>query len=363
MTESRIIVVGGGLIGLLTARELLMAGRSVRLYERGRIGRESSWAGGGILSSLHPWRVPAVLEPLIDWSQQEYPLLAESLLASTGIDPEWRRSGLLIVGQDDVNEAADWASRAGIAWRRLEGEGLKAAEPALSPPGASTVLLPDIAQIRNPRLLQALFADLERRGLECRSGIGVEAIWHEDGRVHGVRSELGDDPAEAVVVCSGAWTSRLVDGLGQGFAAGVRPVRGQMLLYKAEAGWLRHILLDADRYIIPRRDGHILVGSTVEDAGFEKSVTLEAFADLKAEAGRLLPGLSESEPVAHWAGLRPGRKDGVPLIGPVSAIEGLYVNAGHYRNGVLLGPASARLLVDGMLGRASFCDASLYTPR
>ena len=349
-------------MGLLTARELLMAGRSVRLYERGRPGRESSWAGGGILSSLHPWRVPAVLEPLIDWSQREYPRLAESLLSATGIDPEWRRSGLLVVSRDDVHEAADWADGAGVDWRRLDGKGLLSAEPALSPPGPDALLLPDIAQVRNPRLLQALLVDLERRGLECRTGDAVEAIWYEQGRVRGVRTGAGRDPAEAVVVCSGAWTSRLVDGLGQGLAAGVRPVRGQMLLYKAEAGWLRHIVLDGDRYIIPRRDGHILVGSTVEDAGFEKTVTLEAFAELKAEAARLLPGLSAADPVAHWAGLRPGRPEGVPLIGPVSGIEGLYLNAGHYRNGVLLGPASARLLVDGLMGRASFCDPSPYSP-
>lgn len=352
------LIIGGGLIGMLTARTLARAGLEVRLVERGAIGRESSWAGGGILSPLCPWAMPEAVTRLAEIGQRDYPALAASLRDETGIDPEWTRSGMLLLDTGDEAVARRWANRQGMRLEVLEGASrIAAIEPHCR--GASrAVWLPDVAQVRNPRLLRALALSLDGLGIEVSRHTAVRRIIHRHGRVTGVETADGVIAADRVVIAGGAWSGGLLAELG--IASDIRPVRGQMLLYRARPGLLRHIVLDRGHYLIPRRDGLILAGSTLEETGFDKSTTAAARSELARLAETLLPPLVGRPIVKHWAGLRPGTPDGIPRIGPVPGVEGLYVNAGHYRNGVLLAPASATLLSEILLDQSRTVDPSPY---
>ena len=354
---SRVLVIGGGAIGLLTARELATAGAQVTLIARGETGRESSWAGGGILSPLYPWRYAESLAALARWSQARYTDLCQELQTASGVDPECLPSGLLILDPEERSSALSWAKSHQLRMEQIEPANLAELEPALGHTADGALWLPEIGQVRNPRFARAL-----RRAAESR----VEVREHEEasellvtaGRIQGVRTRQGILEADQVVVCAGAWTATLLEQLGA--APAVEPVRGQMMVFLTQPGQIRRIVLYRDRYIIPRRDGHILIGSTLEYTGFDKSTTAEAKEQLYRAAGALFPLLRHSPLEHHWAGLRPGSPQGIPYIGVHPQVEGLYFNAGHFRNGVVTGPASARLVADLMLNRPPILDPTPY---
>ena len=352
------LIIGGGLIGMLTARELAQEGLDVTVMERGVLGRESSWAGGGILFPLYPWRYPDAVTRLAAWSQRQYPYLSQTLFAQTGIDPEWTPSGLLILDLDDRDEAMRWAGQHHVQIERLDPPLLRQAEPRLNQHFAAALLLSEVAQIRNPRLIAALRQDLIKRGVMIIEQAEAKALLTNNGRITGIASASGEIAAGSVVIAGGAWSGDFLKA--SGITLDVIPVRGQMLLYKTIPGLISHIMVSAGRYLIPRRDGHVLVGSTVEYAGFDKSTTAQAVEELRQFAVALVPDLDGCDIEKHWAGLRPGTTTGIPFIGLHPLIKGLYVNTGHYRNGVLLGPASARLLADIMLGRPPLLDPAPY---
>lgn len=355
------LVIGGGLIGLLTARELSRAGWRVEVLERGAAGRESSWAGGGILSPLYPWRLPEPIHRLASWSQRHYPEIAEALRARTGVDPEWTRSGLLVLESDEAPQARRWAAEHGAELHVLEdASAIRAIEPACRP-GDGALWMPGLAHIRNPRLIAALVRELVSDGVILREGVEVQEILLDHGAARGVRTAQGVSEAHAVIVAGGAWSRGLLEPLGM--RLDIMPVRGQMLLYRAEPGMIGRMVMRDGHYVIPRRDGHVLVGSTVEHVGFDKSSTAAACRELKAAAADLVPALAGCGIERQWAGLRPGSSTGVPFIGPAPGVDGLYVNAGHYRNGVVLGPASARLMADLMLHRECIVDPAPYRPQ
>lgn len=354
------IIIGGGLIGMLTARELAAAGAEVTVIDRGQMGCEASWAGGGILSPLYPWRYSAPVSELAAWSQLRYPELTAELAEESGVDPEWTRSGLLMLGFEDEDQARDWAQHWQASLEVLDADGVSACEAALAGSHLGGLWMPDIAQVRNPRLMRALRGSLERRGVRLQEGLEVTGLVVNQDRVHGVDTEGGRLDADHVVVASGAWSAALL--AEAGIDLDVQPVRGQMIVFAGPSGLLHRIVLDHGRYLIPRRDGRVLAGSTLEYVGFDKATTAEAFDDLKAAAGRLVPALADLPVERHWAGLRPGSPTGVPFIGPVGGVEGLYVNTGHFRNGVVLGPASARLAADLVLDRVPIVDPQPYRP-
>jgi glycine oxidase len=344
--QSDCIVVGGGLIGLFCARELARGGLRVLLLERGQLGCEASWAGAGVLAALEPRTTPPALQALLRYSQEHYADLARDLQAETGIDPEWERSGLLLVGPDA--EATAWTTT-GAEVEPLDAECLARLEPALSIPGPAW-RVPAVAQIRNPRLLRALRGALAAARVAVREHCDVRALRHTKGNILGVETAGERIDARAVVIAAGPWSRSLLEGLPH--PPIIFPVRGQMLLYRTAARTLRHIVQRGEAYLVPRRDGTMLVGSTVEHVGFDKTVTDEARAALHAAASALVPALARQPIVDHWAGLRPGSGTGMPIIAGHPGVRGLYANTGHFRNGIVLAPGSARLLCDLILGRA-----------
>lgn len=355
------IVIGAGVIGLLTARMLSEMGVPVLLLERQRVGEEASWAGGGIVSPLYPWNYAPAVSALAHWSQDFYPGAMVALQRESGIDPELHQTGLYWLDLSDEEKALAWAHEHGRELRRATMREVCAQIPQLRPGYRGALYMPGVANVRNPRLLRALRSTLEKCShVEVREQCSVLELLVTDGCVRGVRLADGVLKADQVVVAAGAWSGGVLDGLRLHLP--VEPVKGQMILYKCAPGFLPAMVLAGRRYAIPRRDGHILVGSTLEHAGFDKTPTEEALASLRRTAEELLPALADAPVVGHWAGLRPGSPEGIPFIGEVPGVEGLWLNCGHYRNGLVMAPASCRLLVDLMLGRAPIVDPAPYDP-
>ena len=354
------VVIGAGLIGMLSAYELVNAGMQVTVLEKGQPARESSWAGGGILSPLYPWRYPDTVNDLASWSQRVYQDFCRQLEESSGIDPQWTPSGLLIADIDDRQFAQQWATRFGAALEWSGGKDVLNIEPGLGLVPESVAWLPEVAQVRNPRLVQALRATLVKKGVEIRPDCPALGWIIEADRIKTVQTPAGEVSADCFVVASGAWSAELLQSTGIDIP--VEPVRGQMILYKGPPGLVSCITLYKGHYVIPRRDGRVLVGSTLEYVGFDKHTTQQGLDDLRKSAVELIPGLAALPIEKHWAGLRPGSPDGTPLVGPHPGIANLYINAGHFRNGVVLGPATARVLADHVLRRPASLEQKPYLP-
>lgn len=354
-----VIVVGAGLIGMLTARELQQRGARVLLLERGKAGGESTWAGGGILSPLYPWRYTDAVNVLANYGHQAYPKIAEALLAESGIDPEYTRSGMLILDQNEQDAARDWALRWHMQLDVLKDVALREQEPALNSAVSSALWLPQIAQIRNPRLIKSVVGSLRHRNIVYMEGTDVTTLEIENNRVQGVRTAQTTFRADKVLIAGGAWSANLIKEITR--PPQVQPVKGQMILFKGEPGMLKSMILSQGRYLIPRRDGRILAGSTLEYSAFDKSITDNALQDLREAAISLAPQLATLPVEHHWAGLRPGTHQGVPYICQHPDIHGLYINSGHFRNGVILGAASARLMAELICCATPTIDPAFYS--
>jgi glycine oxidase len=342
MRNNKFVVIGAGALGLATAQALLQRGAAVTVLERGEVGRESSWAGGGILSPLCPWDYPDEVSRLALRGMALFGALAETLHQTTGIDPEFNRCGMLVLPPFDAKLALPWCAAHGV---RVERRG-------------DALLLSDVAQARNPRLLQALRARVEMLGGRIVEQCEVKQIVAEDGRVSHLATTLGDFRAENFIVTAGAWSKVL---LGEhALTIDIKPIRGQMLLFKFDAPPLPHIVLQNDLYLIPRRDGHLLVGSTREDVGFDKSTTDEVRAMLQRRSSELLPVLSGMPVIKHWAGLRPASPGNIPSIGRHPHLQNLYINSGHYRYGVTMSPASVEMLLNEIDGAPQTLDVTPY---
>jgi len=359
--SKQVVVVGGGVIGLLTAFNLAAKVGHVVVCDQGEVGRESSWAGGGIVSPLYPWRYSPAVTALAHWSQDFYPQLGERLFASTGVDPEVHTTGLYWLDLDDEAQALAWAEREQRPLSAVDISAAYDAVPVLGPGFKRAIYMAGVANVRNPRLVKSLKAALlAMPNVTLREHCQITGFVQQGGRVTGVQTADGVLAADEVVLSTGAWSGDLLRTLG--LALPVEPVKGQMILFKCAEDFLPSMVLAKGRYAIPRRDGHILVGSTLEHAGYDKTPTGDALQSLKASAVELLPELEGATVVAHWAGLRPGSPEGIPYIGPVPGHAGLWLNCGHYRNGLVLAPASCQLFTDLLSGAEPIIDPAPYAP-
>jgi glycine oxidase len=358
------IIVGGGVVGLTAALRLRDAGVAVTVVDRAAPGQESSWAAAGILAPQVEAHGPGPLFELLRQSCRLWPGLAAELRERGGHDIGYREEGTLVVAPNDDDAAAaalttslQWQRQAGLRLELLEAHELRCREPSLAP-AALAVWLPDDRQVDSRLLIRALVAACRAAGVDFVRA-EVRRVDHDGQRVTGVALDDGVRPAGHVVVAAGAWSAQLAgvplpDGA-------VFPVRGQMLELRPPAATLRHVVFGAGGYLVPRRDGRVLCGSTEERVGFVRATTAAALHELEARAARLCPPLATAPRVDHWAGLRPASRDGLPFIGP-TAVAGLCLATGHFRNGIVLAPLTADIVAAIVTGAASPVDLAALSP-
>lgn len=360
-----VVVVGAGLIGCSAARLLARAGRRVLLVDPGRPCREASYAAAGMLAVNVEARAEGPFFELCRRSRALFPELVSALYEETGLDAELARTGTVVPVLDDEDEArygslAERGRGAGVRVERLGSAELRRLEPWLTPACRFAWHLPDDIRVNNRRLCDAVVASLEARGVPFRLGRAVLGILHEGGAVTGVRLAGGEAVrAGAVLLSAGAWSGAL-EGLPRPLP--VEPQRGQMLALGAPAGVFRHNIFSRSAYLVPRLDGSLFVGATVERVGFDKRVTADGVASLLAGARRLAPPLGSAELLETWAGLRPGTPDNLPILGADPAAPNLFYATGHFRNGVLLAPVTAQIALEELTGKGTSVPLDAFRP-
>lgn len=372
-----IAVIGGGVIGMSCAWRLAQAGAKVHLFERGQCGQEASWAAGGMIAAqceaaVHPPadNVPVESQEaffdLCLQSRSLYSGFVNELRELTGVNPE------LLLGDPDsaiyqrpgIVYAGDGAGDPSVArFRAQRNRGLRVEEasenrelaiclglvgdgsPKLTTDPGTTLWLPDEGQVENRLLSKALFKAAKATGVVVHQSepvIRLETV----GTDIDIGTSFGSYIVDKVLVCAGAWSGR-IDGIPQGILPPVEPVMGQVIALRG-LPWPRSVVYGRECYVIPRLDGRTLVGATMEKVGFQKSPTIAGAQRLLEAACRLIPKLHNSTIESHWAGLRPALPDGLPALGE-TAIENIYVASGHFRNGILLTPVTAKIMTDCIL--------------
>lgn len=339
-THPDVAIIGGGIIGLTSAYFLAKAGLSVEVIDRGDLGKEASWAGAGIIPPGNPSGAATPIDRLRAIGSVRYPEFSQQLRELTGIDNGFLHCGGVEFIADDPTEILDVWQNEGIAFSRLPSCVRSLDLPGLGELPGEPYALPDCAQVRNPRHLQALIAACEQIGVSLNPHTWIASLTEDFKRRVG-----------RVLIAAGAWSEYLLAPAG-GRGLGVHPVRGQIVLLKLPEPEFTQVLMVGKRYLVPRADGHILVGSTEEpEAGFEKANTAEAVTDLLAFAFRLVPALASAELVKCWSGLRPATPDGLPFIGAVPGWENVFVATGHFRAGVQLSIGTAQAITELFTGQ------------
>ncbi|HEY1252876.1 MAG TPA: glycine oxidase ThiO [Thermoanaerobaculia bacterium] len=341
------VIVGGGLIGCALAAELAARGQRVTVLERGEPGGEASAAAAGMLSPQAEARQDSEFFALSLESRGLYPAWAAALLEETGLDVGYRRYGLLRCVFDAAGAALFdsylWQRRAGLSVEERTAAALAGElDGRLSRDVRGAVFFPDEAAVDPPVLSRAAWLSAQRRGVRVRAGVCARRFRIQQGVCVGVETDAGDFTAAATVDCAGAWAA--FDPSGP-VPIPVHPVRGQMVRLRVEGPPLRTMVCSDEVYCVPRPDGTVVVGSTVELVGFRKAVTAEAIERLIAGAVALVPELKSAQFVSAWSGLRPGTPDGFPVLGE-SGVPGLALATGHFRNGILLAPITAMVMAD-----------------
>lgn len=340
MQVKKVIVVGGGIVGCLTALDLIERGCNVTLVERNVVASqtsgESSWAGAGILFPLLPWMYKDAINQLAIEGAAIYPKLCKRLLTKTGIDSEHLISGMQILNPSNTNEATDWCEKNSVAYQQ----------------NVDGLLLPAVAQVRPPQLLKALRQALLQNGVTLLERTELKPLNFKEidnAELNCWQTIAGETiTADQFVVTSGAWSFELLKNTTQNLD--IKPMRGQILLYEKTAEKLAHIVYANGFYLVPRKDGLLLAGSTLEDVGFDKNTTEAVKQELQIKAESILPSLKKTNILKHWSGLRPGTPDNLPTIAAHPNIKNLFLNTGHFRYGLTMAPASAKRIV------ALMCD-------
>jgi len=360
-----VVVVGGGVIGCSIARRLAQIGMAVTLVERDRPGAEASSAAAGILIPEAKADVPAALLALWRRGLALYPALMAAILEETGMPVEYRRTGRLVVALDDAEDEALVPRAAeqravGIRSERLDAATLREAEPALTESARGALYFPEHALVDNARLATALGIAAARAGVRLLTGQAISELLVQGNAVQGVRAGGMEIAAPVVVNAAGSWAG-LLD---RRAWLPVAPAKGQMVAFQSMLPpLLRHIVSSRYGSTVPRADGRILHGATVEDVGYDKRVTAGAVAQLLTGALTLVPALAGCALEAPWAGLRPRcTLDGLPIIGADPRWRGLYHATGHFTMGIISAPATAEAMAHLIAGTPNELDLAPFAP-
>jgi glycine oxidase len=364
MARTDVIVLGGGIIGCAVAEELARRGRRVLLLERERLGIEASSAAAGILSAQMDLPEPGPMLDLCLEARKLYPAWVRRIEQASGLSVGYHRDGILYLALRR-SEARAMAAR--IRWQRARGlraEEWSAAqvrrqEPSVDRPVLAGFCFPDEGQVDNVLLMRALGAACRKAGVEVREQTTVYRIRLRGHAIRDVRTSRGSFRAPVVINCLGSWA-----GLDEAFPVRlpVAPVRGQMLAFQGPKRLFRRAVMSERAYVVQRRDGQLLIGSTVEFAGYDKSLTLEGMHHILSGLCRITSALKRCTFVDAWAGLRPCSADQRPILGPTS-VEGLYVATAHFRHGILFAPITAQVMAELILCGCASLDLSAFFPQ
>ncbi len=353
MNKTDYIIIGGGIIGMMTARELALQGAKVAIFERGELGKEASWAAGGILSPMRPWAEHPCSARLSQEGQLLYPKYLESLKEETGVDSEYMQSGLVIINEDHAFKTKSWAKNHDVKIEECGNNLLNVNIPN------HAILLPEISQVNPSSLLKALNESLKKLSVSIYEHTEINDIVVKNKEFNCVNFNGKNVFAEALIITAGSWSKPILADIG--VEINIKPIRGQMLYVKPNKKITDKMVLDDAHYFIPRQNGHVLIGSSMEDVGFVNQTTELAKQELLAWAYSVSHELGQSQLVNHWSGLRPSTDLGKPIIGASSHVKNIYLNTGHFRKGILQAPASAKLLTDHLSGKPSFMDINKLT--
>jgi glycine oxidase len=362
------LIVGAGVVGLSLAYELSGRGVRVHLVDRRLPGKEASWAGAGILPAAVLRPGDSAYQQLSGLSHDLHPKWAAELRAETGIDTGFRRCGDVCLARD-ASEAEALADEVavrrgqGIAVEALAIRQLAALEPALAERSAAKRMtacyrIADAAQLRNPHHLQALVAACSQRGVRITTNAEATNASVRGHFIREVQTSAGAFRAGCYCFTAGAWSGRLLATIG--CVLPVKPIRGQMVLLRLDQQGLGSVVHAGRHYLVPREDGRVLVGSTLEDVGFDRRTTAAAIAELLNVATSIMPRLATAEVERCWAGLRPGSPGSQPFIGRLPAMDNAYLAAGHFRWGLYLSPGTAVVLSELMCGQTPSIDLDAF---
>ena len=365
--NSEVLIVGGGVIGLSIARELHKKGAGkITILERGAGGREASFAAAGMLAPQAEADKADDFFYLCDESNRLYPQFAAELLDETGVDVELDRSGTLyaaFTGADaeDIRRRFAWQTKAGLKVERLKADEARKIEPFISTDVREALFFPNDWQVENRKLLAALEKYAALNQIEIVENAEVKSLLRQGAKAVGAETDNQKYFASRVVFATGAWTSLIKTG--DHVLPPVSPIRGQMISYKTAKRLFSRVIYSPRGYLVPRRDGRILAGATVEAVGFDKNITAGGREFLVENALEIAPRLINLQISQQWAGLRPFAADGLPILGAFPEIENLYVATAHYRNGILLAPKTAEILADMIVGNTESKYLKIFSPR
>ena len=363
-----VIIIGGGVIGLSIARALALRGASnVLLIERHSLGAEASSAAAGMLAPQAEANRAHEFFHLTCRSRDMYPGFAAELLEETGIDIELDTNGTLYLAftEHDVEELEkrfEWQTRAALPLEKLVGSEVRQLEPSINEDVRLALKFPFDTQVENRRLISALASANAALGVRFDIGTEVTGLRIEQRRVAGIETSRGFVACNSVVIAGGAWSSLLDDPEKALPAVRIKPVRGQMLCFEANPPISRHVIYSPRGYIVPRRDGRLLAGSTTEQAGFEKRVTASGVQSILSASLEISPRIAALPLVDSWSGLRPRASDTLPVLGPCAEIAGVFYATGHYRNGVLLAPITGELIADAIVDKTFPETLNIFSP-
>ncbi len=356
MTQNKtsdVLIVGGGIIGLSLAQELALQKLSVTVLERGQMGQESSSAGAGMLAPRAEMKEAGPLAQLLLASRKIYPEFVQQVSGRSGVGIDFSISGLLSVAlnleeQAELDRKKQQQTELGLEVQSLSREETLRMESGLNPQLLSALYFSEEGYVDNRELVEAVRLVCLQLGVRLVPECLVLTVKAERSQVTGVETNSGFFASERVVIAAGSWSGQFPTGLP--YALPVKPARGQMVAVKMPEPGLRHVVYGFHGYLVPRKDGRVLLGSTVEWVGYDKRVTLEGVQQITASAVSLAPALRSSTFIECWAGLRPFCEDGLPVLGPAE-LGGLYFATGHFRNGLLLAPITAKLMSDVIVAR------------